>query len=161
MPLIANWPGVTPAGVVRKDLADFTDLLPTFAALAGASLPAGRKIDGHSLAPQFRGEAGRPREWSYVQLREDRYVRSERWKLTGTGELFDMKDAPYRQFPVPADTDDADAKAARTKLQAALDALHDESASAPAAGRKKKKKKAATAAIRLAPAQDSFMVVRS
>ena len=140
VPLIANWPGVTPAGVVRKDLTDFTDLLPTFAALAGAALPSERKIDGHSLAPQLRGEKGEPREWAYVQLNENRYVRSERWKLTGKGEFFDMKDAPWQQIPVPADTSDADAKAARAKLQAALDGLHDDSGTP--AGKKRKKKAA-------------------
>src|SRR5262249_44437162 len=36
VPLIANWPGTTPAGVVSKNLTDFSDLLPTFAALGGA-----------------------------------------------------------------------------------------------------------------------------
>ncbi len=96
VPLIANWPGTTPAGVVRKDLTDFTDLLPTFAALAGVALPTERKIDGHSLAPQLRGEVGQLREWAYVQLGKNHYVRSERWKLTGDGQLFDMKDAPWK-----------------------------------------------------------------
>ena len=139
VPLIANWAGVTPKGVVSKDLTDFTDLLPTFAELAGVPLPAGRKIDGHSVASQLRGEKGQPREWAYVQLSEDRYVRSERWKLTGKGEFFDMKEAPYQQIPVPADTTDAEAKTAKTKLQAALDTLHDDSPSTAPAGRKKKK----------------------
>ena len=139
VPLIANWPGTTPAGVVRKDLTDFTDLLPTFAALAGASLPTDRKIDGHSLAPQLRGEPGQPREWAYVHLRDERYVRSERWKLTGDGKLFDMKDAPYQQIPVPGDTADADAKVARAKLQAALDGLRDDSSSGTPVKKKRKK----------------------
>jgi arylsulfatase A-like enzyme len=140
VPLFANWPGTTPAGVVRKDPRDFTDLLPTFAELAGTPLPTTRKIDGHSFAPQLHGERGQPREWAYVQLREDRYVRSERWKLTGKGELFDMSDAPWRQIPVLADTSDAEAKAARAGLQAALDGLHDDSQPATSTGKRKKKK---------------------
>ena len=77
VPLIANWPGVTPAGAVRKDLVDFSDMLPTFAELAGAKLPAEPKIDGHSFAPQLRGEKGQPREWAYVQLGE-RLLRPQR-----------------------------------------------------------------------------------
>ena len=142
VPLIANWPGTTPAGVVRQDLTDFTDLLPTFAALAGVALPTERKIDGHSLAPQLRGEAGQPREWAYVQLNEDRYVRSARWKLTGDGQFFDMKNAPWQQIPVPADTSDAEAKAARAKLQAALAGLHDDSSPVKPLSKRAKKKAA-------------------
>ena len=142
VPLIANWPGTTPAGAVRKDLTDFTDLLPTFAALAGVALPAERKIDGHSLAPQLHGEAGQPREWAYVQLNKNRYVRSERWKLTGDGQLFDMEDAPWKQIPVPADTSDAEAKAARVKLQAALAGLHNDSSSTKPLTKRARKKAA-------------------
>ncbi len=148
VPLIANWPGTTPAGIVCKDLADFTDLLPTFAAFAGAPLPSERKYDGHNLAPQLRGEKGEPREWAYVQLREACYVRSDRWKLTGEGQFFDMKDAPYQQIPVPADTSDPDAKAARAKLQAALDELKStETPTGTPAGKKRKRAKQATPAL--------------
>ena len=140
VPLIASWPGTTPAGAVRKDLTDFTDLLPTFAALAGVALPAERKIDGHSFAPQLRGEVGQPREWAYVQFNKNCYVRSERWKLTGDGQLFDMKDAPWQQIPVPADTSDAEAKDARAKLQAALAGLHDDPSPVKSLSKRDKKK---------------------
>ena len=126
VPLIANWRGVTPAGVVLKDLVDFTDMLPTFAELGGASLPTDRTIDGHSYAPQLRGEKGTPREWAYVQLGEKRYVRSEGWKLTDGGKLYDMSDAPFAEKPVSVETDAS--KDARAKLQAALAGLHDDSA---------------------------------
>lgn len=141
VPLIANWPGVTPAGVVLKDLVDFSDMLPTFAELGGATLPANRKIDGHSYAPQLRGGTGTPREWAYVQLSEKRYVRSDKWKLTGDGELFDMSDAPWRQIPVEKNSDNAEAKAAREKLQAALDGLKPGPGDAGSTGKKRKKDK--------------------
>jgi arylsulfatase A len=116
---------------------DFSDFLPTLAELAGARPPAGRMIDGRSFAPQLRGEKGSPREWAYVQLGEGRYVRSARWKLTGDGQLFDMKDAPFRQTPVPADTKDQEARAARARLKAALDGLKPDGVTP-----KKKQKKA-------------------
>lgn len=144
VPLVANWPGTTPSGVVLKDLVDFSDMLPTFTELAGVALPTERKIDGHSFAPQLRGEKGTPRDWAYVQLGEKRYVRSDRWKLTGEGELFDMSDAPYRQIPVAADSGDTEAKAARAKLQAALDGLKPGPGDAEPAGKKRKKNKATT-----------------
>jgi hypothetical protein len=69
------------------------------------------------------GQTGKPRDWVYVQLRNDRYVRDSRWKLTSAGEFFDMRDAPWSEVPVPADTADVDAKAARSRLQTALDSV--------------------------------------
>ena len=150
VPLIANWIGTTPAGVVLKDLVDFSDLHPTFVELAGAKPAEGRTLDGHSFAPQLRGEKGQPREWAYVHLGNRRYVRSDRWKLTGDGEFFDMKEAPHRQIPVAADTSDADAKAARMKLQAALDGplMEDPHSASPSKKKKAKKNKTASAAAR-------------
>ena len=123
VPLIANWPGVAPEGKVLKDLVDFSDMYATFAELAGAKLPTELPIDGHSYAPQLRGEAGKPREWVYVQLGAKWYVRSTRWKLTQDGELFDLTDAPFVEKLVDRDTKDAEAIAGREKLQKALDTL--------------------------------------
>jgi arylsulfatase A len=123
VPLIINWPGTTPAGKVSKNLVSITDFLPTFTELAGGTLPAGVTIDGHSFAPQALGQPGQPREWVYVQLRNDCYVRNARWKLTQAGDFFDMKDAPWREIAVPADTTDPEAKAARSRLQSALDGM--------------------------------------
>jgi arylsulfatase A len=122
VPLIVNWPGTTPAGKLNKDLTDFTDFMPTFAELAGAKLPDVR-IDGHSFAAQIKGQPGTPRDWIYVQLAGARYVRDARWKLTGEGALFDLKNAPFEELAVGADTADADAKAHREKLQAVLSDL--------------------------------------
>lgn len=123
VPLIVNWPGTTPAGRVSPDLVSLTDFFPTFTALAGGALPAGVTIDGHSLAPQVMGRPGEPRQWVYVQLRNDRYVRDARWKLTQAGDFFDMRDAPWREIPVAADTTDVAALAARSRLEAALDGV--------------------------------------
>lgn len=123
VPLILNWPGTTPAGKVSQDLVSITDFFPTFTELAGVTLPAGVTIDGHSIAPQALGQPGKPRDWVYVQLRSDRYVRDVRWKLTGAGDFFDMTEAPWREIPVSTDTPNAEAKAARARLQSALDSL--------------------------------------
>ena len=123
VPLVANWPGTTPAGKVSQDLTDFSDFFPTFAELAGAELPEGVTLDGRSLAPQLKGQPGQPREWVYVELNGKRYVRTARWKLTGTGELFDMKEAPFKEIAVPADTTDAEAVATRKHLQEILTGL--------------------------------------
>ena len=129
VPMIASWPGTTPAGKVSKDLIDFSDYFATFATLADAKMPTDRTIDGRSFAPQLKGQKGKPREWVYVELAGKWYVRSRRWKLTRNGELFDMKNAPFEEIPVPADTTSPEAIAARKQLQAVLDKLN------PAAGK--------------------------
>ena len=81
------------------------------------------------MRQRLRGQAGKPREWIYVQLGDKWYVRSPEWKLTQSGDLFDMKNAPFVEKPVAADTTDAAARAARAKLQKVLDTLK------PAAGK--------------------------
>jgi len=123
VPLIVNWKGTTPAGKVKRDLTDFSDFFPTFAALAGAKLPAGVAIDGHSFAPQIKGQPGQPREWVYVELAGRRYVRTGRWKLNNSGELFDMKNAPFEEILIPAASTDPAAIAARLRLQTILASL--------------------------------------
>jgi arylsulfatase A len=132
VPLIVSWPGTTPAGKVSKDLIDFSDFFPTFAELAGAELPKGVTIDGRSFLPQAKGQAGNPREWIYVELEGKRYVRTKGWKLTGTGELFDMKEAPFKEISVAVDSADAEAVAARKHLQGVLTGLVGTTTSQPA-----------------------------
>ena len=121
VPFIANWPAKAPAGKVSAELIDSTDLLPTFAELIGAKLPDKIVFDGHSFAPQLRGEAGTPREWVYNQLASMWYVRDAKWKLNEKGELYDMSDAPFTETLVTAES--ADAAAARRKLAAVLGRL--------------------------------------
>jgi arylsulfatase A len=120
VPLVVNWPGVTPAGKVNHDLIDFSDFFVTFAELGGAPLPDGVKLDGHSFAAQIKGGKDTPRKWVYVELNGKSYVREARFKLTNGGELFDLSEAPYKEIPVPADTTDAAALAARKQLQEVL-----------------------------------------
>jgi arylsulfatase A len=129
VPLIVSLPGVVPAGKVSQDIISFADMLPTFAELGGATLPAGFKYDGRSFAPQLRGEAGTPREWAYVQLGAHWFVREKGFKMNQANELFDMSDAPFVEKPVAATADTEASKAARARLTAVLADLN------PAAGK--------------------------
>jgi arylsulfatase A len=122
VPLIANWKGVTPEGKVPGDLIDFSDIYATFAQVAGARLPETLTFDSHSFAPQLRGQAGKSRDWVYVQLGNHWYARSRNWKLTENGELFDMTDAPFVEKPV--ENKDAKARAGQEELQKVLDNLN-------------------------------------
>jgi arylsulfatase A len=124
VPLIVNWPGVVPAGKVTGELIDSSDLLPTFAEFAGAKLPSGVTIDGRSFATQVQGGQGKLRDWAFVQLARNWYVRETGFKLTQDGELFDMADAPFAETLVPKDSQDAAAVAARKRLQLALQQLN-------------------------------------
>lgn len=124
VPLIVNGPVVSPAGRVIKDLVDGSDFVPTFAELARSPLPSNRIIDGRSFAPQLRGEQGQPRNWIFNQLANQWYVRDANWKLNQKGELFDMRDAPFREPLVALDATDREAVSARQRLQAALDLLN-------------------------------------
>jgi len=121
VPLIVNWPGVTPAGKVKPDLIDISDFFSTFAELGGAKLPPGVTLDSHSFAAQIKGEKGTPREWVYVELSGKSYVRNARYKLTNGGELFDLREAPFKEIRIAKNTTDAAAIAARAELQKVLD----------------------------------------
>ncbi|NBV22762.1 MAG: hypothetical protein EBS05_12715 [Proteobacteria bacterium] len=124
VPFLVSWRGVTPAGKLNENFTDASDLLPTFAALAGAPLPENRIIDGKSLLPQIKGDTQSPRTWAFTQLGENYHVREAGWKLNQAGQLFDMKNAPFAELPVPADSKDEAAVAARKRLGEVLAGLN-------------------------------------
>jgi arylsulfatase A len=107
--------------LLRRHGIDVSDFFPTFAALAGAALPEGLTIDGHSFAPQLKAEKGRPREWVYVELNGIAYVRDARFKLTLGSDLFDLSRAPFEEILIDPKQATPEAKAARKRLQAVLD----------------------------------------
>ncbi len=123
VPFIVSWKGVTPAGKLNENLSDASDLLPTFAEIAGAPLPENRIIDGRSLLPLIKGGTDSPRTWAFTQLGEHWHVREAGWKLNEAGQLFDMKNAPFAEIPVAASSKDAAVLAARQRLSAALTEL--------------------------------------
>ena len=55
VPTIAWWPGKIPAGTESDAITGMFDILPTFAALADAKLPADRKLDGANIWPHLAG----------------------------------------------------------------------------------------------------------
>src|SRR6185436_18506048 len=81
-------------------------------------------IDGRSFAAQLRGEKGHPRDWIFIELAQQWYVREAAWKLTQAGQLFDMSRSPFEEILVAADSKDPKAAAARMRLGAALAQLN-------------------------------------
>jgi arylsulfatase A-like enzyme len=67
VPALLLWPGTIKPGVVLE-MGSFFDLLPTFAALAGATLPSNRVLDGYDLTPVLRGTGPSPRR-TYLYYR--------------------------------------------------------------------------------------------
>lgn len=123
-PLIVYWPGVTPKGKVCDDLISSTDFIPTFAEIAGTTLPKEIIFDGQSFNAQLHGEKGNPRTSLFVQLANNYWVRNSGWKLNQSGELFDMTRAPFEEILVMADAKNEAAIAARKTLQGELDRLN-------------------------------------
>ena len=144
VPLFVRMPGTVPGGRVLDDLIDFTDFLPTLADAAGLR-PANRpQLDGRSFWPQLKGEAGKPRAWHYTYYfprpfddrfatpytnPEVRYARDGRYKLYGSGELFDLRADPREERPLPPEG--AVAWDIRVKLQGALDVMPEHGAKIP------------------------------
>ena len=85
VPAIFLWPGVIPAGTECREVSGGMDLFTTFAAVAGAAVPADRPIDGKSLLQLLRGDrdAKSPHDvyFSYGGARLAS-VRKGKWKLS-------------------------------------------------------------------------------
>lgn len=104
VPLLAWWPGKVPERRVSDELVTGIDLLPTFAALAGAPAVQDRVIDGFDLSALLLGKGTDSRRESffyYVGSHLDA-VRDRRWKLVvgrhgwsggdaGLCELYDLQ----------------------------------------------------------------------
>jgi len=128
VPLIARWSGKVPAGKVCSELVDFSDFVPTFAELTGASPSEGMILDGQSFLPQLQGRKGKPREWIFCHYdpkwlgRKEavRFVRDKRWKLYDNGDLFDVPADTLEQNPNPSGSE---AASARKRLRAILNSI--------------------------------------
>tara|TARA_Y100000746_G_scaffold76875_1_gene64750 strand:- start:24 stop:1400 length:1377 start_codon:yes stop_codon:yes gene_type:complete len=83
VPCIVRWPGRIPAGSRSDAITSTLDVLPTFADLAGGSIPLGRIIDGKNIWPILSGKTNAdPRAaFYYYQMDQLQAVRSGDWKL--------------------------------------------------------------------------------
>ena len=139
-PFIVSAPGLIPVGVRTDALTDFTDMLPTFAELAGTAVPDSVVVDGFSIAPLLLGKAAdSPRTWiaamgfgparltsegvAPVQVYTDRVVRDKRYKLWVLGNryarLYDLLEDPEERNNLIESTD-PQVVAARTRLEAVV-----------------------------------------
>ncbi len=86
VPCIMQWPGHIPAGIECSKIATTMDLLPAFAAIAGAPLPA-QTIDGVNILPLLEGDQNaNPRDHLFYYYTHSKgyqlqAVRQGKWKL--------------------------------------------------------------------------------
>ncbi|HWW76392.1 MAG TPA: arylsulfatase [Pyrinomonadaceae bacterium] len=107
-PLIVRWPGRVQAGRTSDYVTTLCDLMPTFAALAGARAP--ERTDGVSLLPLLLGGRAPRREYLYWEFHEGGFVqavRVGRWKVVarnadGLTEVYDLSTDPGEQHNVAA-----------------------------------------------------------
>ncbi len=104
VPGIFRWPGVIPKGRISSEMASTIDLLPTFAAAAGANIR--QKIDGYDILPFLKGEAASPRnEYFYSQSDFFEAVRRGPWKYrlrtnVDAAELYHVDRDPSEMYDV-------------------------------------------------------------
>lgn len=129
VPFIVRWPGKIKRGTVSDLPCYFPDMLPTFAALAGAAAHVPENVDGVSIAPTLLGEDDQVRheclywEWPLYDWRTKRYpesglmqgLRSGKWKLVRPSqdvpwELYDLSADPGETNDIAADHHDIAAK---------------------------------------------------
>ena len=124
VPLIASRPGKIPANV-HKDLIDFSDFLPTFCEIAGASTEP-LTLDGRSFLPQLHGETGKPRDFVYCWYNRDMQpgatqisARNQRYKLYASGAFYDVPNDQQETHPLT----DADLNPEQRVIKAELQAV--------------------------------------
>ncbi|WP_372807247.1 sulfatase [Pontiella sp.] len=83
VPCIMRWPGTIPAGETSGAIVTTMDLLPTFAGLAGQTLPADLAIDGKDIRPLITGATDQsPHDYYYYYCYTGlQAIRDARWKL--------------------------------------------------------------------------------
>ena len=136
---------------VSQALVDFTDFVPTLAAVGKTTVPAGFITDGHSFVDVLRGESQGEREWVFCHYSRNgtparpagkekieqalekqarakqaktmgRFARTERYKLYEDGRFYNIKNDVQETRPLAPGKGSAAAEAARRQLQS----IHDQ-----------------------------------
>jgi len=116
--MIANSPKRIATGLTSDAMIDFSDVLPTLADLAGASLPEGVTIDGRSFAHVLQGKPGPTRDWVFSYLGHRRLIRDKRWLLDGYGSFYDCgQSRAGRGYKDVTRSDAPEVLAARKRLE--------------------------------------------
>ncbi len=100
-PCFIRWPTHIEAGKVIADVTGAIDLLPTLVALTGTEADIAKPIDGVSFAPLLLGHAESLAPRSLFSIRNnDVSVRTQRFRLDASGQLFDIEADPGQSHDV-------------------------------------------------------------
>ena len=114
VPAFFRWKSVLKEGVDVDRLTAHIDMYPTLTELAGARLPANEQVEGRSLVPLLKDPTAKwkdrflfthvgrwPKGADPDKYKFNRFsVRSRRFRLVGTNELYDMKADPGQKVNV-------------------------------------------------------------
>ncbi len=98
VPFIIRWPGRIPAGRVSNEIVHQVDLYPTFAGIAGASVPQDRPIDGVDQADFLLGKSDTSNRDGFPVFVADRLeaVKWRNWKIAFYDEQRDWWSPPVK-----------------------------------------------------------------
>jgi arylsulfatase A-like enzyme len=109
VPFFIRWPGRIKAGAIVPDIAGAIDLLPTLTAMARIPRVGDKPLDGKDLSPLLLGHANVwPERMIFSYESGQISVRTPRFRLASSGELFDMiADPEQRENIAPKQQDTA------------------------------------------------------
>ena len=94
-PCLIRYPAKIRAGTRVTNVAAAIDLLPTLSELAGLDVNAPLPLDGRSFAPSLLGKKSASSDRFIISTWKQRAsVRSQRWRMQRSGELYDIKNDP-------------------------------------------------------------------
>ncbi len=138
VPCLARWPGKLAAGSTTSFVADFADMLPTFAELAGTKAPA--DADGVSIVPTLLGKSANQltREYHYWEAAPAQALRQGDWKV-----YRDAPDKPVELYNLGSDIGETRDVAGQhrdiaARLETLMSQAHIESAEFPLLAKKLK-----------------------
>ncbi|WP_426235401.1 arylsulfatase [Pararhizobium sp. DWP1-1-3] len=116
VPFIVRWPGHIPAGRVSNGIVHEVDTFPTFAAIAGASVPKDRPVDGVEQTEFLFGTTDKSSREGFPIFVADRLegVKWRNWKVVfydeerdwwtvpaklGSPKAFDLTTDPKEEYP--------------------------------------------------------------
>jgi len=88
VPFIAWGPGLIKQRGMTDELCEVSDMCPTLAEYAGATLPEGQACDGKSMKPFLSGESDSHREWIFSYIGSARMLREKRYLIEAADPEF-------------------------------------------------------------------------
>ncbi len=127
-----RWPGQIKAGTTDTQIAGAIDLLPTLTGLAGVKRVGDKPLDGLDLSPILRGAKVQwPDRTLFSHQNGNVSARSQQYRFSNAGELFDMVADPGQTKNIAAEKPEVAAQFAKAVTDWRRDVLGRTDAPAP------------------------------